>query len=42
MELHLHLNVFMGRMFLSASHRLGGKMTSGAQAANAVACVTAL
>lgn len=27
MELHLHLNVFMGRMFLSASHRLEGRMT---------------
>lgn len=42
MELHLHLNVFMGGLFLSASHRLEGKIGSGAQAANVVVGLTAL
>lgn len=39
MELHLHLNAFMGGMFLSAGLRLEGRMGSRAETTNAVVCL---
>lgn len=42
MELHLHLNVFMGGMFLSDGLRLEGRMGSRAETINAVVFLSAL
>lgn len=42
MEQHLHLNVFMGELFLSARLRLEGRMGSRAKATNVVICLSTL